>query len=44
MPIDTGAYSIDDMHSTNAIVAREKEQRNYMFLVITFCRDFGRMS
>jgi hypothetical protein len=43
MPIDTDAFSIDEVQSTNAIVARVREQRNYMFLVITSGRDFGRM-
>jgi hypothetical protein len=43
MPFDTGALWIEDLRSTNAIVAKGREQRNYMFLVITSGHEFGRM-
>jgi hypothetical protein len=35
---------IDRLRSTNAIVARRRKHRNYMFLVITSGYDSGRMN
>jgi hypothetical protein len=43
MPFEGGAFWIENLLSTKAIVARESERRNYMFLVITSGDEFGRM-